>query len=58
MLCYDDKISDIKSSLKNGEMFINVKSTSDITLEKLHFIKAAQFFEEVFGIKVYLNRSI
>lgn len=55
---YDGKITAIKVITKKGEMMIKAKASSDITLEKFRFIRAAGFFEEVFGIKAYLNGTV
>lgn len=47
---HKQKFSDIRISLKEDRMIINVKAGVDITLEKGMFDGRAEFFEEVFGI--------
>ena len=55
---YNQKIDKIKSRLKDGELNITAYTDKDIVLIKRQFDISAKFFEEVFGIKTYLNKAV
>ena len=54
---HKQKFSDIRISLKNDQMVINVKAGVDITLEKGMFDGRAEFFEEVLGIRPVIRQK-
>lgn len=53
---YNQKIEEIKSVVKKGELIVTAKTNKDITLEAWQFNRSRVFFEEVFGIKAYLKK--
>ncbi len=53
---YNQKIDEIKSVVKKGELIITAKTNKDITFEAWQFDRSRVFFEEVFGIKAYLKK--
>ena len=55
---FNQKIDKIKSRLKDGELNITAYTDKDIVLIKRQFDISAKFFEEVFGIKTYLNKAV
>lgn len=54
---YNQKIKEVKSVIRNGNLIITAYSDEDITLEKREFNIAQEFFEEVFGIKAVLMKK-
>ena len=54
---YNQKIKDVKSVIRNGNLIIMAYSDEDITLENREFNIAQEFFEEVFGIKAVLTKK-
>ncbi len=48
------KISGIKISFKDETLLIKASHEADITLERFKFSEAAEFFEDVFGVKCRL----
>ena len=53
---YNGKIKKIKAGFKKEEMYVRAYSAEDITIEKNEFDDAAEFFEDVFGIKPELTK--
>jgi exopolyphosphatase/guanosine-5'-triphosphate,3'-diphosphate pyrophosphatase len=56
-MTYQQKIMRIKSTFKDGTLFITANTDEDITLESWKFYIAAEFFKEVFGIKTELSKK-
>lgn len=54
---HKQKFKDVKVTLKDKEMIINIYTRDDITLEKGLFTNRAAFFEEVFGIKPVIRQK-
>ena len=55
---YNQKIDEIKTSIRNGILTITAYTDSDISLEEREFnIAPEEFFEEVFGIKAVLVKK-
>ncbi len=54
---HKQKFKDVKVSLVNDELIINVDTKADITLEKGLFDNRAAFFEEVFGIRPVIRQK-
>lgn len=54
---HNQKIKDVKSVIRNGNLIITAYSDEDITLEEREFNIAEEFFEEVFGIKAVLIKK-
>lgn len=54
---YKQNVEKVKSSIRNGILYINVYSNDDLILEQREFNKAQDFFEEVFGIKAVLVKK-
>lgn len=54
---YNQKIDEIKTSIRNGILTITAYTDSDISLEEREFNIAQEFFEEVFGIKAVLVKK-
>ena len=54
---YNQKIDEIKTSIRNGILTITAYTDSDISLEEREFNIAQDFFEEVFGIKAVLVKK-
>ena len=54
---YNQKIDEIKTSIRNGILTITAYTDSDISLEEREFNIAQEFFEEVFGIKAVLLKK-
>ncbi|MCR5403515.1 MAG: exopolyphosphatase [Butyrivibrio sp.] len=54
---HKQKFRDIKVTVKNRELVINIDTKSDITLEKGLFTNRAEFFEEVFGIMPVIKQK-
>ncbi len=54
---HKQKFKDVKVTLKDHEMIINIDTRADITLEKGLFNNRASFFEEVFGIKPIIRQK-
>ena len=55
---YNQKIDSIRVALKNDELIISASANTDITMELWQFDESERFFEEVFGIKAILRRSL
>lgn len=53
---HKQKLKDFKVDLKDGSLSITVKTNEDITLEKSSLKEKAEFFEEVFGVKLLLKQ--
>ncbi len=53
---HKQKLKDFKIDLKDGSLCITVRSNEDITLEKSSLKEKAEFFEEVFGVKLLLKQ--
>ena len=53
---HKQKLKDFKVDLKDGSLSITVKTNEDITLEKGSLKEKAEFFEEVFGVKLLLKQ--
>lgn len=54
---HKQKLSDYRLELKDNELLIHTKTKEDITLEKGLFVDKAEFFEEVYGIKVKIKQK-
>ena len=54
---HKQKFKDIKVTVKDKELIINIDTRADITLEKGLFSNRAAFFEEVFGIKPIIRQK-
>lgn len=54
---YNQNIEKIKSSVRSGNLIVTAYTDDDITLETREFNIAAEFFEEVFGIKAVLVKK-
>ncbi len=54
---HKQKFRDVKVSVKDGAMIINIDTRDDITLEKGLFTNRAAFFEEVFGIRPVIRQK-
>ncbi|MBE5829777.1 MAG: HD domain-containing protein [Butyrivibrio sp.] len=54
---HKQKFRDVKVTVKDRELIINIDTRDDITLEKGLFTNRAQFFEEVFGIKPVIKQK-
>lgn len=54
---HKQKMKDAKIELKENQLMINIKCKEDITLEKGLFVDKAEFFEEVYGIKVVIKQK-
>jgi exopolyphosphatase/guanosine-5'-triphosphate,3'-diphosphate pyrophosphatase len=54
---HKQKFKDVKVTVKDRELIINIDTRDDITLEKGLFTNRAQFFEEVFGIKPVIKQK-
>lgn len=54
---HKQKMADCRIELKENELIIYTKTREDITLEKGLFVDKAQFFEEVYGIKVSIKQK-
>ena len=54
---HNQKIKDVKSVIRNGNLIITAYSDEDITLEEREFNIAEEVFEEVFGIKAVLIKK-
>ena len=54
---HKQKFKDVKVSVRDKEMVINIDTRDDITLEKGLFTNRADFFEEVFGIKPVIKQK-
>ncbi len=54
---HKQKFKDVKVTVKDNEMIINIDTRDDITLEKGLFSNRAAFFEEVFGIKPVIRQK-
>ena len=52
------KITSCEISLKGDELLVQVDVTEDLSLEEWTFIDKAAFFEEVYGIKARLERTV
>lgn len=50
------KFTDIKATLKDNILNINVYTNKDITLEKGFFAKRADFFEEIYHVRPIINQ--
>ena len=55
---HKQKFKDVKVSVKDGQLIINIDTKDDITLEKGLFDNRAGFFEEVFGIKPVIRQKV
>lgn len=53
---YKQKIKNCRVTLKESSLLIEAESKVDLTLEEWTFAAKAQFFEEVYGLKVNLER--
>lgn len=53
---YQQKIRSCKVVVKNQEVAIRVTSKEDLTLEEWTFASKAAMFEEVYGLKIHLER--
>ena len=53
---HKQKLKDFKIDLKDGSLSITVRTNEDITLEKSSLKEKAEFFEEVFGVKLLLKQ--
>lgn len=54
---HKQKFKDVKVSIKDKELIINVDTMADITLEKGLFNNRAAFYEEVFGIRPVIRQK-
>ena len=54
---HKQKFKDIKVSVKDKQLIINIDTRADITLEKGLFTNRASFFEEVFGIMPVIKQK-
>jgi exopolyphosphatase/guanosine-5'-triphosphate,3'-diphosphate pyrophosphatase len=54
---HKQKLKDSRVELKENQLIINTKCKDDITLEKGLFVDKAEFFEEVYGIKVIIKQK-
>ncbi|RKM61040.1 HD domain-containing protein [Butyrivibrio sp. CB08] len=54
---HKQKFKDVKVTVKDRELIINIDTRDDITLEKGLFTNRADFFEEVFGIKPVIKQK-
>ncbi len=54
---YNGKIRAIKSGFKKESMYVRAYSDDDIEIERLEFEAAADFFEDVFGLRPVLIKS-
>lgn len=54
---HKQKFKDVKVTVKDRELIINIDTRDDITLEKGLFTNRAHFFEEVFGIKPVIKQK-
>ena len=55
---HKQKFKDVKVTVKDNMLVINIDTRADITLEKGLFKARAEFFEEVFGIKPVIRQKI
>ena len=53
---HKQKFDNVKITLKNQKLIITTDSAEDIALEQALFVKKADFFEEVYGIRPVLKR--
>ena len=54
---HKQKFKNVKMSLKNNELIIQVTTNEDITLEKGFFPEKAVFFEEVFAVRPVIRQK-
>jgi exopolyphosphatase/guanosine-5'-triphosphate,3'-diphosphate pyrophosphatase len=54
---HKQKFKDVKVTVKDRDMIINIDTRDDITLEKGLFANRAAFFEEVFGIRPVIRQK-
>ena len=54
---HKQKFKDVKVTVKDKDMIINIDTRDDITLEKGLFANRAAFFEEVFGIRPVIRQK-
>ena len=54
---HKQKFKDVRVSVKDRDMIINIDTRDDITLEKGLFTNRAAFFEEVFGIRPVIRQK-
>ena len=54
---HKQKFKDVKVTVKDKQLIINIDTRADITLEKGLFTNRAAFFEEVFGIKPVIKQK-
>ncbi len=54
---HKQKFKDIRVTVKDKQLVINIDTKADITLEKGLFNNRASFFEEVFGIKPVIKQK-
>ena len=54
---HKQKFKDVRVTVKDREMIINIDTRDDITLEKGLFTNRAAFFEEVFGIMPVIKQK-
>ncbi len=54
---YNQKIGKVKAAIRNGSLIITAYTDDNIVLESREFNIAAEFFEEVFGIKANLVKK-
>ena len=54
---HKQKFENVKVSLKDKELIIQVDTSEDITLERGLFTEKAAFFEEVFSIRTSIHQK-
>ena len=53
---HKQKFKDIKTTVKDGQLVIQVDTAADITLERGLFTRRADFFEEVYSIRPVIRQ--
>ncbi len=54
---HKQKISEYRCELKDGELVIHARTTEDLTLERGLFEDKANYFEEVYGVRIVLKQK-
>lgn len=54
---HKQKLQACRCELKDKELTIHAKTTEDLTLEKGLFVEKAEFFEEVYGVKIVIKQK-
>lgn len=55
---HSGKVKDIRTHLSSGNIVLDILSEDDLTLEQWTFNKKSEFFEEVFGMKISMKKTL